>query len=130
MAMRWFGKGKQKEVWEEEIRWPLGDLEAANKIRAICNAASQSAEKISGHAGRREDKRNRLEAERYERAAKTAMEIAMKISDDLVRDAAVREIIRLCMMANNLKTAEILLRAIHAETFREEVLNEHPVLRR
>jgi hypothetical protein len=129
MAMRWFGKSEQKEVWEEEIRWPLGDLEAAKKVRTICNAAALSAEKISGHVGRREDKGNRQDAERYERAAKTAMEIAMKISDDLVRDAAVRQIIRLCMMANNRKTAEILLRAINAETFREEVLNEHPILR-
>jgi hypothetical protein len=58
------------------------------------------------------------------------MEIAMKISDDLVRDSAVRQIIGLCMMADNPKTAGILLRAINAEAFREEVLNEHPALRR
>jgi hypothetical protein len=127
--MRWFSRSTRKEVWEEDIDWPLGDLEAANRIRAICSAASTSVEKMSGRAGGLEDKRNKREIERYERAAKTAMEIAMKISDDLVRDSAVRQIIGLCMMANNLKTAEILLRAIHAETFREEVLSEHPVLR-
>ncbi len=127
--MRWFGRGTQKEIWEEEVSWPLGDLEAANRIRAICSAASTSAEKTSGRAGGPEDRHNKRETERYERAAKTAMKIAMKISDDLVRDSAVRQIIGLCVMANNLKTAEILLRAIHAETFREEVLNEHPVLR-
>ena len=128
--MRWFSRGEQKEVWEEDIRWPLGDLEAANRIRAICNSASSSAEKMNGRAGKREDKRNKQDIERYERAAKIAMEIAMKISDDLVRDSAVRQIISLCMMANNPKTAGILLRAINAETFREEVLNEHPALRR
>jgi hypothetical protein len=125
--MRWFSRGMQKEVWEEDIDWPLGDLEAANRIRAICSAASTSAEKMSARADVPEDKRD---TERYERAARTAMEIAMKISDDLVRDAAVRQIIGLCMMANNLKTAEILLRVIHAEAFREEVLREHPQLRR
>ena len=128
--MRWFSKGSQKEVWEEDINWPLGDLDAASRIRAICSAASTSAEKMSGRAGGPEDKRSKRETERYERAAKTAMEIAMKISDDLVRDSAVRQIIGLCMMANNLKTAEILLRVIHAEAFREEVLREHPQLRR
>src|ERR1700678_935228 len=128
--MRWFNRGVQKEVWEEDIDWPLGDLEAANRIRAICGAASTSAEKMSARADVSEDKRDSRDTERYERAAKTAMEIAMKISDDLVRDAAVRQIIGLCMMANNLKTAEILLRAIQAETYREEVLSEHPVLRR
>jgi Mg2+/Co2+ transporter CorC len=128
--MRWFNRGVQKEVWEEDIDWPLGDLEAANRIRAICSAASTSAEKMSARADVSEDKRDSRDTERYERAAKTAMEIAMKISDDLVRDAAVRQIIGLCMMANNLKTAEILLRVIHAEAFREEVLREHPQLRR
>jgi hypothetical protein len=128
--MRWFSRGMQKEVWEEDIDWPLGDLEAANRIRAICSAASTSAEKMSARADVPQDKRNRRETERYERAARTAMEIAMKISDDLVRDSAVRQIIGLCMMANNLKTAEILLRVIHAEAFREEVLREHPQLRR
>jgi hypothetical protein len=128
--MRWFSRGTQKEVWEEDIEWPLGDLEAANRIRTICSAASTSAERMSARAGSPEDTRNRRETERYERAAKTAMEIAMKISDDLVRDSAVRQIIGLCMMANNLKTAEILVRAIHAEAFREEVLREHPELRR
>ena len=128
--MRWFNRGVQKEVWEEDIDWPLGDLEAANRIRAICGAASTSAEKMSARADVSEDKRDSRDTERYERAAKTAMEIAMKISDDLVRDAAVRQIIGLCMMANNLKTAEILLRVIHAEAFREEVLREHPQLRR
>jgi predicted Mrr-cat superfamily restriction endonuclease len=128
--MRWFNRGVQKEVWEEDIDWPLGDLEAANRIRAICSAASTSAEKMSARAGVPQDKHNGRETERYERAARTAMEIAMKISDDLVRDAAVRQIIGLCMMANNLKTAEILLRVIHAEAFREEVLREHPQLRR
>ena len=128
--MRWFSRGTQKEVWEEDIDWPLGDLEAANRIRAICGAASTSAAKMNARAGGLEDTRNKRETERYERAAKTAMEIAMKISDDLVRDSAVRQIIGLCMMANNLKTAEILLRVIHAEAFREEVLSEHPILRR
>jgi hypothetical protein len=128
--MRWFSKGEQKEIWDEEIRWPLGDLEAANRIRAICNAASLSVEKMNGRAGKRENQRDKHDTERYEHAAKTAMEIAMKISDDLVRDAAVRQIIGLCMMANNPKTAGILLRAINADTFREEVLKEHPALRR
>jgi hypothetical protein len=128
--MRWFSRGKQKEVWEEDIDWPLGDLQAANKIRAICSAASTSAEKMNARGGGREDTRNKHETERYERAAKTAMQIAMKISDDLVRDSAVRQIIGLCMMANNFKTAQILLRVIHAEAFREEVFREHPQLRR
>ena len=77
----------------------------------------------------RTSRKDKYHAERYERAAKAAMEIAMKISDDLMRDASVRQIVDLCMSANDLKTARILFRAIQAVSIREDVLNDHPVLR-
>ena len=57
------------------------------------------------------------------------MEIATRISDGLMRDSAVREIVSLCVRANNLKTARILFRAIQAASVREDVLDQHPVLR-
>jgi hypothetical protein len=57
------------------------------------------------------------------------MEIAIKISDDLLRDSSVRQIVNLCVTANDLRTARILFRAIQAVSMQEEVLNDHPVLR-
>jgi hypothetical protein len=131
--MRLFNKGKHKEIWEEEIQWPLGDIEAADKIRNICRSAGDSAERIGGLAGAVDGKRKKPDSkqhdtERYERAAKTAMEIAMKISDDLMRDAAVSEIVDLCLRANDTRTARILFRAIQAVSIREAVLAEHPIL--
>jgi hypothetical protein len=57
------------------------------------------------------------------------MEVAMKISDDLLRDSSVRQIVGLCVTANDLKTARILLRAIGAVSIREDALNDHPMLR-
>jgi hypothetical protein len=125
--MGWFSKAKRPEIWDEEIQWPIGDIEAAHKIRDICRAAADSAEKIGSVA--RLDKSMQLEADRYERAAKAAMAIAMKISDGLLRDASVRQIVDLCMTANDLKTARILFRAIQAASISNEVLNEHPELR-
>jgi hypothetical protein len=127
--MRWFDKGKRKEIWDEEIQWPLGDIEAAHRIRDICRSALDSAEKTAGLAGGPESKKDQCEAERYERAAKAAMEIAIRISDDLLRDSSVRHIVNLCVKANDLRTARILFRAIQAVSIREDVLNEHPVLR-
>jgi hypothetical protein len=129
MAMRWFSKGNRKEVWDENIQWPIGDIEAAHKIREICRSAADSAEKVSGFADRADDKTGKYEAERYERAAKAAMEIAIKISDDLLRDSSVRQIVNLCAKANDWRTARILFRAIQAVSIREDVLNDHPVLR-
>ncbi|MGO8913285.1 MAG: hypothetical protein ACLQDM_28730 [Bradyrhizobium sp.] len=127
--MRWFGGQKPKEIWDEDIQWPIGDIEAAHKIRDICRSAADSAEKVAGFAGPPDDDKNKYQAERYERAARTAMEIAMKIVDDLLRDSAVRQIVGLCLKANDLRTARILFRAIQAASIREDVLQEYPILR-
>jgi hypothetical protein len=127
--MWWFDKGKRKEIWEEDIQWPIGDIEAAHKIRDICRSALDSAEKVGGLARRPDGKSNKYETERYERAAKTAMEIAIKISDGLLRDSSVRQIVNLCLKASDLKTARILFRAIQSSSIKEDVLNEHPLLR-
>ena len=56
------------------------------------------------------------------------MEIAMKISDSLMRDDAVHRIVNLCMIANDIKTAQILFRAIHASWIRETAQQDHPAL--
>jgi hypothetical protein len=132
MAMWRFNKSERKEVWEEDIQWPIGDIQAAHKIREICRSAVDSAEKVGGATDRSGNGKNdaeRNDAERYERAAKAAMQIAIKISDDLMRDAAVRQIINLCMKASDLRTARILFRAIQAVSMREDVLDDHPTLR-
>jgi hypothetical protein len=124
-----FSKKKRAEIWDEAIQWPIGDIEAAHRIRDICRSAVDSAEKVAGFAGRPDNKNHKYEVDRYERAAKAAMEIAMKISDDLMRDSAVRQIVDLCMTANDLRTARILFRAIQAATITGDVLNDHPMLR-
>ena len=127
--MWWFKKDKRKEIWEEEIQWPIGDIEAAHRIREICRSAADSAGKTAGLAGPLDSTQKKYEAERYERAAKKAMEIAIKISDDLLRDSSVCQIVSLCVTANDFRTARILFRAIQAVSIREEVLNDHPILR-
>jgi hypothetical protein len=127
--MRWFSKGKRKEIWDEEIQWPIGDIQAAHRIRDICRSAADSAERTGSLAGRPDDRKSKSDVERYERAAKAAMEIAIKISDDLLRDSSVRQIVSLCVKAKDLRTAQILFRAIHAVSIREDVLNEYPMLR-
>jgi hypothetical protein len=129
MAMWWFKRAKAKEIWDEDIQWPIGDIAAAHRIRDICRSALDSAEKVGSFAGSPDDEKNQHESERYQRAAKAAMQIAMKISDDLLRDSSVRQIVSLCMKANDLKTARILFRAIQAASIRQDVLNDHPTLR-
>jgi hypothetical protein len=124
MAMRWFNKPKPKDIWEEPVAWPIGDIEAAHRIRDICHAAADSAEKVGAPGG----KSLQQEFQRYERAARAAMETAMKIGDDLLRDTGVRQIIDLCLTADDARTARILFRAIQAQSIREEVVRDHPLL--
>jgi hypothetical protein len=128
MALRWFKRGRPPEIWDERIDSPIGDIEAAHRIRDICRSVSDSAEKVAGFAGNLDSKKKKREAERYERAARAAMTTAMKISDDLLRDAAVRQIIDLCVKANDMTRARILFRAIQETSIREGVLQEHPLL--
>ena len=128
-----FGGKRPTEAWEEEIAWPIGDIEAAEIIRTICRSAADSAARIGSLADavkrtRGNTRRDARDTERYQAAAKRAMEIAMKMSDDLMRDAAVGEIVDLCLKANDMKTAKILFRAIQAPSIKEMVLSDHPAL--
>src|ERR1700691_4892948 len=123
MVMRWFNKGKHKELWDEAIQFRIDDLEAPRRIRD--NSARGSAKKLGSQVGGSETKANKYETERYKRASKAAMEIAIKISDDLLRDAALCQIVALCVKANELRRAAILWRAIQALSVKDDVLNEH-----
>lgn len=125
--MRLFNRAR-KEIWDEPPGKPIGDIEAAKLIREICRSATDSAEKV-GAAADRTHKKVKREIERYERAARAAMEIAMKMSDELLRDAAVREIVELCLKAGNVATAQTLFRAIQAKSIRDDVLRDFPQLR-
>jgi hypothetical protein len=121
--MKWFARRQPADIWDEPIQGPLGDIEAAERIRNICEAAQAGAEAVGSSA-----QTAKRERERYERAARVAMEIAMKIADDLMRDDAVRRIVDLCMKADDAKTAQILFRAIQAGWIREAVQRDYPAL--
>jgi hypothetical protein len=128
--MSWFGNGngeQKKQPWDD-IREPLGDLEAARTIRDICKAVSAEAPKPGGLARLRKPPAENP-GDHSTRAAKVAMELAMKISDPLVRDSAVRQIIGLCIASRDVKAAQILTRAIQSESIRAEVLRDYPALR-
>jgi hypothetical protein len=130
----WFAKEKPRDIWDEAIAWPIGDIEAAERIRTICQSATASAEVVGSFAARADNrepsvqKERERESERYRRAARVAMEITMKMSDDLMRDDAVHWIVDLCMKANDIETAQALSRAVHATWIREAIHREYPAL--
>ena len=126
--MRWLHRERQPDVWEVADDQPLGDIGAAHKIRDICASAGTIAERLVAAGGRDAEQQQPPDAERYQAAIKRALEIAMQISDDAMRDVSVSQIIRRSVQVDHLKTARILLRAIHSEKIRSELVAEHPKL--
>jgi hypothetical protein len=126
--MRWFRKTRQPDVWEVADVQPPGDIEAAQKIREICASAGSIADKIAAVGSRHAANSKAAETERYQAAIKRALEIAMKISDDSMRDASVGQIIGLCVTVDHMKTARILVRAIRSENTRLELIAGNPAL--
>jgi hypothetical protein len=137
-TMRWFQKTRRLDVWEIADDQPLGDIEAASRIREICASAGTIAERMTASGGHKAIRKSEkegggndraVEAERYQAAIKRALEIAMKIADDQMRDVAVSQVIRLCVKVDHLKTARVLIRAIHSEQTQAELMADNPVLR-
>jgi hypothetical protein len=125
--MRWFWKHRQPDIWEVADDQPLGDIDAAHRIRDIC-ASAQSIAQAMAVGGRRAERKRAAEAERYQAAIKCALEISMTIADDAMRDNSVSEIIRLSVKVDHLKTARVLLRVIRSPDTRAELTAEHPEL--
>ena len=126
--MSWFRRDRQPEVWEVADDQPLGDIGAAHKIREICASAAAIAEAMAAAGGRNAEQKRAADAERYQAGIKRAIEIAMQISDDSMRDVSISQIIRLSVKMDHLKTARVLLRAIRSGKTRAELIAENPAL--
>ena len=103
--MHWFRKDRKPDVWEAADIYPAGDIEAAHIIREICTSAAAIVDHMAGVHGGKAEQERASDAERYQAAIKRALEMAMKISDDSMRDVSVSQIIRLSVKVNHLKTA-------------------------
>jgi hypothetical protein len=125
--MRWLRKDRPPDVWVFAADQPLGDIEAAQKIREICGSA-WSIDETMASRGRKAETHVASEDERYQAAVKCALELAKQISDDAMRDVSVSQIIALSVKAGHMKTARVLLRAIRSEKTQAELVANHPPL--
>ena len=105
----WFRKGGEpREAWEIDDERSIGDIEAARQIREICNSVAGSAEKVAGLFYGPNNRTKKREMDRYERAKKRAEKKVEQISDELLRDAAIYQILNFCMKANDVESSEKL----------------------
>jgi hypothetical protein len=125
-SMWWTKNTKPKPLLE--IDEEQGDINAAQKIRNICSFASDSAESVASYIDRFEDKYKKYQQTRYESAKQRALETSLKMHDPDLRDSSLRDVIGLCLKANDLRTATVLMSAIQSKSVKATVLKEHPDL--
>jgi hypothetical protein len=126
--MNWFAKSPKKN---SPVPAAASDLridaegQALSKIKNMCAVATASAESVAQCL---HDDLCRGERQRFESAKRMSLELAKGISDVLYRDTALQQIVELCMKANDIETARILVRGIQTGMIREKLVGEYPVV--
>jgi hypothetical protein len=101
-----------------------GEAQALSRIKNMCSVATASAESaaLDPHSDL-----SKGEKQRFESAKRMSLQLAKEITDVSYRDAALERIVELCMKANDLETARILIKGIQTGMIRERLLEEYPV---
>jgi predicted XRE-type DNA-binding protein len=101
------------------------ELQALTKTRNMCAVTMASAVSFAQSSY---DDLAKGERQRFESAKRMSLELAKDTTDVSYRDAALQHIVELCMKANDIKTARILVRGIQTGMIREKLLEEYPVI--
>ena len=127
--MTWLKKSEPTEAWEIEDEEKIGDIELARQIREICNSVADSAEAVSVLYYGPSTETKKREIDRYERAKKRAEKNIERISDELLRDTAIYQVLNFCMKARDVENAERLFHQIQTARIAALVKSEHPMFR-
>jgi hypothetical protein len=91
----------------------------ALRVKTICQLYCGSAENVgSGEFSEDEQKR-------YEKGRKEALEIAIKLTNEFYRNAALHSAFDFCMKAKDLAFATIIAKAITFDRIKEMIVQEH-----
>src|ERR1700704_544030 len=125
MAMWWFNKGKRKEIWDENSG---GSAISRRHIRYARSAVPLPIvlKKLVALLIARITKRINTRPNGTNAPPRPQWKSPSRF---LMTSCAILQIVSLCVKANDLRTARILFRAIQAESIKEDVLNDHPILR-
>jgi hypothetical protein len=91
----------------------------ALRVKTICQLYGGSAENV-GSGEFNED-----EQKRYEKGRKEALEIAIKLTNEFYRNAALHSAFDFCMKAKDLAFATIIAKAITFDRIKEMIVQEH-----
>jgi hypothetical protein len=90
----------------------------------MCAVATESA----ADGGTSPDNPAEGQRQRFESAKKMSLELAKTIVDPSYLDSALHDIIELCMEADDVESAKILVRGIQSSAIREQLSEEHPLI--
>ena len=99
----------------------------ARQIREICNSVADSAEAVSVLYYGPSTETKKRQIARYERAKKRAEKKIEQISDELLRDTAIYQVLNFYMKATDVENAERLFHQIQNARITELVKSEHPM---
>jgi hypothetical protein len=94
------------------------------RVKTICQFYGGSAENV-GSGEFSEDEESKYEQKRYEKGRKEALEIAIKLTNEFYRNAALHSALDFCMKAKDLAFATIIARAITINMIQEMIVQEH-----
>jgi hypothetical protein len=104
-----------------------GEAKEVMRVKMICEVAHSSAQTV--REGKEDAEWLDHERKRYEKHRATALDAAKAITDEFYRDAAVHNIVDLCMIAGDRDVAKAVLRAVRTDYVRDKILEAYPALR-
>lgn len=109
--------------WNDD---PPGEADKVRRIKSLCGAGLWSANNLLEPYQSQET----LQRERamYVKKRDAALVLARELTDPKLRDAALRSIIDLCMVADDVETARPLMTDIASEEIKERLAQDYPAL--
>lgn len=99
--------------------------QALSRIRSMCSVVMTGAEFIAQTIPGDLTRAERL---RFASARRMSLELARTITDASHRDAALQQIVELCMKANDTETSRVLVEGIQSKAIRDELFLTYPAL--
>jgi len=100
----------------------LKERAALVHVRTLCRIYGNCAEIV----GRDSDEQgSKYEKDQYERGRMEVLQIAVKLTDELFRDSALRASLDFCMKARDLQFATMIAKAVTTVTVQEKIVKDH-----
>ena len=95
------------------------------RVKTICQLYGGSAENVGSGEFSNDEETSKYEQKRYEKGRKEALEIAIKLTNEFYRNAALHSALDFCMKAKDLAFATIIAKAITFDRIKEMIVQEH-----